>query len=85
MEVKFKACEHLDYEPNYGNSKRQLISCDGTKVCWKRANNGDLVQFCKQRGRINHTVGCLNKNNAACSDYNEVEKIVEVPKEEYEN
>ena len=85
MEVKFSACEHLDFEPNYGNSKRQLISCGSTKMCWKRAMNGDLAQFCKKRGRINSPVGCLDKDNAACTDYIEKKYIVDVPQEEIES
>lgn len=82
MKVKFNACEHLDYEPNYGNCKRQLISCGETKLCWKRPL--DLVQFCKLRGRINNPVGCLTENNAVCSEFNEIERIVDVPDTELE-
>lgn len=88
MQVEFKGCEHLDYEPNYGNCKRQLISCNGTKLCWKRpayASMNDLVQFCKRRGRINSPVGCLTEDNAVCSDFNEIDHVVDVPDKELES
>ena len=84
MKVEFFACAELDYEPNYGNCKRQLIS-SVAKLCWKRANNGDLVQFCKLRGRINSPVGCLSKERAVCSDFKEVVRSVEVPQEELDS
>ena len=85
MEVKFLACEHLDYEPHYGPCKRQLISCNGTKMCWKRAMNGDLAQFCKKRGRINSPVDCLDKDNAGCLDYTESEHTIDVSQEEIDS
>lgn len=86
MEVEFFACAELDYDPNYGNCKRQLISSGGTtKMCWKRAGNGDLVQFCKLRGRINSPVGCLSKENAVCSDFKDVARAVEVSQEELDS
>jgi hypothetical protein len=87
MEVNFTACEHLDYEPKYGNCKRQLISRGKTKLCWKRPVPTDdiefsLVQFCKLRGRINSPTGCLDKSSAVCSEFNEVVRVVDVPQEE---
>ena len=82
MEVKFTACEHLDYEPHYGDCKRQQIMCGGRKLCWKRAVNGNLVQFCKLRGRINNLTGCLSEATAACTEYNEVEHAISVSQEE---
>lgn len=84
MRIEFSACEHLDYEPHYGNCKRQLISCGGTKLCWMRANSGDLVQFCKLRGRINSATGCLDQDKAACSEFTNAERVIEVPQEETE-
>lgn len=85
MKVEFTACEHLDFEPNYGKSNRQLIMCGETKLCWRRAINGDLVQFCKLRGRINNPVGCVNKENASCSEYNDVERSIDVSKKEIDS
>ena len=90
MKVKFNACEHLDYGPNYGPCKRQLISHNGTKICWRRpyinpSMPGDLVQFCLKRGRINNPVGCLSKANAFCCEYKEAEKVIDVPQEELDS
>ncbi len=88
MKIEFKSCEHLDYEPNYGNCKRQLISCGETKLCWKRlafAPMNDLVQFCKKRGRINSPTGCLTKDNATCSDFKGINRTVDVPDKELES
>ncbi len=84
MLVEFEACEHLDYEPHYGNCKRQLISCGGTKLCWMRAINKDLVQFCKLRGRINSPTGCLDEKKAGCSEFANDVRLIEVPQEETE-
>jgi len=84
MKVEFKACEHLDYEPNYGKCKRQLISCDGTKLCWMRPGGGGIVQFCKKRGRLNSPTSCLDITHAVCNDFNEITHEVDVPEEEYE-
>jgi len=89
MKINFTACEHLDFEPHYGNCKRQLIHIDGTKLCWKRPIPADderptLVQFCKLRGRVNSPIGCLDKAGAVCYDFNEVEHSIEVAEEEIE-
>ena len=81
--VQFRACRFLDFEPHYGNCKRQLISVSETKLCWKRTH--DLVQFCSKRGRINSPAGCLTKATAGCNDYEGVDRDIEVPIEELES
>ncbi len=85
MKIHFKACEHLDYGPDYGQCRRQLININGTSLCWRRTIIGDLVQFCKLRGRINSPTACLSKDAAICNDFNETMKNVDVPQEELDN
>ena len=81
MEIKFKACEFLDFSDNYSAKKEAIHQKDGTKICWHRpaidSTYPSLVQFCKKRGRLNSPEQCLSKPNAGCSDYNEVERTVE--------
>ena len=86
MAITFRGCEHLDFEPHYGHCKRQLITCfSETKLCWKRADDGDLVQFCSRRGRVNSPVGHPSQSNAICNDYNETDRTVDVPTDELES
>lgn len=91
MEVKFTACEHLDFEPKYAGCKRQMlgqISGDG-KLFWMRPNYGmdnpTMVQFCKKRGRLNNPESCLKKENAVCSDYKEFNHVIEIEEKEIES
>ena len=79
-EIKFTACEHLDFGDNYA-AKKELISSDGqTKVCWDRPvideSYPKLVQFCKKRGRMNNPEYCLCEKNKGCSDYKDFEHTV---------
>jgi len=79
-EIKFRACEHLDFDGNY-TAKKKAISAQGTtKVCWNRSVIDDsyprLVQFCKRRGRLNNPECCLCESDKMCSDYNEIEHTV---------
>ncbi len=80
--VKFNACEHLDFSDNYNAEKALIAFYDTTKVCWDRPVIDDsyprLVQFCKKRGRLNHPESCLCEKNKQCSDYKDIEHIVEL-------
>ena len=79
-EIKFNACEHLDFSDNY-SAKKEAIKSDGVdKVCWVRPvidnTYPSLVQFCKKRGRLNNPESCLCEHNKKCSDYKEAEHVV---------
>ena len=75
-EIKFKACEHLDFAYNYTAKKVNF----GTKVCWERdvedVSNPRLVQYCKKYGRLNTPDSCLREADKMCSDYKEFEHTV---------
>ena len=75
-EIKFKACEHLDFADNY-SAKKVLFS---TKVCWGRKMVDGLfprlIQYCKKRGRLNYPESCLSEADKMCSDYKEFEHTV---------
>ena len=72
-EIKFKACEELDFADNY-TAKKVLF---GTKVCWERDVVDEtfprLIQFCKKSGRLNNPDCCLREADKMCSDYKEFE------------
>ena len=76
-EIRFTACEHLDFDDNY-TAKKALIY--GTKVCWERevvdVSFPRLVQFCKKSGRLNYPESCLRQADKMCSDYKEFEHTV---------
>ena len=79
-EIKFTACEHLDFSDNY-TAKKEAISMQGTtKVCWDRPVIDDtyprLVQFCKKRGRINNPEMCMCEQTKMCGDYSEMNHVV---------
>jgi len=90
MEIKFAACEHLDYSDEYARAcSKQLVITkslshyDEEKVFWyrhgaKEQGNPEYVQFCKKRGRLNNKTDCLCSEDARCSLYNEVEHSVEI-------
>ena len=86
MEIKFTACEQLDFSDHY-IAKKELIGSGGvTKVCWDRPVIDDsyprLVQFCKKRGRMNNPECCLCEKDKGCMDYKDFEHTVEVDKED---
>jgi len=87
MIVEFTACEHLDFEPNYGGCKRQMIA--GGKLFWMRPDYGidnpRMVQFCKKRGRLNSPELCTKEANAQCSDYKEFNHVIEIEQEEIDS
>jgi len=77
-EIKFNGCKHLDFEPNYGGCKRQLLGSG--ELFWIRntaPDNPSMVQFCKQRGRLNNPEACLNEKNKQCSDYKMIQHVIE--------
>ena len=81
QKVKFTGCKHLDYEDHY-TAKKELIQVQGgIKICWNRpiidSSYPSLVQFCKLRGRLNSPELCLSETCKMCSDYEEIEHIVE--------
>ena len=75
-EIKFTACEHLDFADNY-TAKKVLF---GTKVCWERKIVDvlfpRLIQYCKKSGRLNNPESCLREADKMCSDYKEIEHTV---------
>jgi len=82
-EIKFRACENLDFSDKYA-AKKELISINGeTKICWNRPVVDEsfprLVQFCKLRGRMNNPEMCLCEKNKGCSDYKETEFTIKNP------
>lgn len=79
QEIKFLACEHLDFSDNYAAKKEPIATSEGTKLCWNRPVPDEsypaLVQFCKKRGRMNYPTACLCERNQGCSDYKDFEHI----------
>lgn len=75
--MKFKGCKNLSFENNYSQCEKVIV---GNHVCWERTfAEGDmpkLVQFCKLRGRINSSTGCIGDCNKICSDYEDFEHDV---------
>lgn len=82
-EIKFNACEQLDFSDNYVAKKELILIGNTTKVCWDRPVIDDsyprLVQFCKLRGRLNNPEACLCEEKKQCSDYINIEHIVKNP------
>jgi hypothetical protein len=80
--IKFTACESLDFDQSkYSANLSKIASGNQTKLVWERKDpDGDLqlCQFCKKRGRVNYTEGCLNSNSAMCHDYADYEHIIEL-------
>ena len=79
-EIKFTACEYLDFNDNY-SAKKDLIISDGVaKICWNRPvideSYPQMVQFCKKHGRLNDPQCCLKESNKMCSDYKDFEHTV---------
>jgi len=85
-EIKFKACEHLDFSDNYAANKEPIGIKGETKLCWDRPVIDEsyprLVQFCKKRGRMNNPECCTSEETKMCSDYNEIEHTVTFESEE---
>ncbi|PHS35693.1 MAG: hypothetical protein COA82_03520 [Alkaliphilus sp.] len=81
---RFQACKYLDFKPSYANCKRQAVS--NGKLFWLRMNqpagNPTMVQFCSKRGRLNTGGACLHEAAKLCSSYEQVEHIINVPKDE---
>jgi hypothetical protein len=84
-EIRFTACENLDFDRTRYTAKLALISSGGvTKLVWERKDpdgNLQLCQFCKLRGRLNGPEQCL-ENKQVCGDYKDFEHIIELPTEE---
>ena len=80
QEIKFNACEFLDFSDSYSAKKEPISSGGVTKICWDRpvidSSYPALVQFCKKRGRLNNPECCLYDENKQCTDYKDVEHIV---------
>jgi|AntAceMinimDraft_17_1070374.scaffolds.fasta_scaffold35311_2 hypothetical protein len=72
--LKFKGCEHLDFNPNYSAKRQQTVH----GLFWMRERSPQMVQFCKKRGRINGCVSCLSEADKGCNDYSEKELVVEL-------
>jgi hypothetical protein len=79
--INFLACEHLDFSDSYSATKDVISTNFGDKICWNRptidSSYPSLVQFCKQRGRLNNPQACLCSDNRLCSDYNDFSHTVE--------
>lgn len=71
--LKFIACEFLDFEDNYTAKKEIINHNNSKKICWNRPTIDNsypsLVQFCKKRGRLNNPTSCLCNKDKACNDY----------------
>ena len=77
-EIKFTACEHLDFSDHY-TAQKALVSVGETKICWERKDPEGvfkLCQFCKKRGRMNSPEYCVSEKTKGCSDYKEIEHVV---------
>jgi hypothetical protein len=78
-EIKFHACEHLDFSDNYTANKEPIQIKGEIKLCWDRPvidnSYPRLVQFCKKRGRMSNPELCTSEETKQCSDYNEIEHI----------
>ena len=71
--MEFKGCKNLDFDQEKYTCKLVVIS---NYEGWERRDvdsNIQLCQFCKLRGRLNNPESCIGKDNAICSDYNEID------------
>lgn len=65
-------CKHLDFTDNKYSARKVTV---GGIICWEREPDPDypekplLVQFCRQRGRLNSPDACTTRLCALCSDY----------------
>lgn len=93
MEIKFNACEHLDYADEYVGCTKELVTIydhvdliQSKKVFWYRKDarlkglpvSQCCVQFCKKRGRLNDRDACLKSELARCNLYNETVHTVTI-------
>ncbi len=74
--IDFTACQHLRFENEFRAKKKSIKVRDQVKITWQ-LRSGAMCQFCKLRGRINSSVGCLTLETAYCSNY--AEKLFSVP------
>lgn len=79
--VKFRGCEHLDFETRYTAKRQQTPK----GLFWMREAAPSMVQFCKKKGRIYGCESCLSEANKQCNSYNEIEHSVSVSLEELES
>ncbi|MET4696967.1 hypothetical protein V5J34_004933 [Endozoicomonas sp. NE35] len=81
QQIKFTACEHLDYSDIYSATCTKEVLHPG-KFFWMRPKSYEgcpqMVQFCKKRGRLNNPEACLCERNKHCDDYKEYEHTVEI-------
>jgi hypothetical protein len=82
--MKFTGCKYLDFKTEYTAKKEVIANGNQPKVFWLRKvpdpSCPSMVQFCSQRGRLNHPDACICLEKAMCNDYIEVEH--NVPDEE---
>jgi hypothetical protein len=76
MKIHFYGCEHLDFESDFSDCTKELIQHGGGQsVFWMREvvdpELPSMVQFCKNRGRMNNPCACLSNEEARCFDYKE--------------
>jgi len=90
-EIIFNGCINLDFSENYRPTcKRQLLAGkEKPSMFWMRPDIGigapQMVQFCKLRGRLNSPDACICEEKKMCSDYEEIEHVVNVKESELEN
>ena len=85
-EIKFTGCQDLDYSESYRPACSRQMLANG-KLFWMRPSyyvDNRMVQFCKKRGRLNNPESCLCENRAVCSEYEEIEHIIDVDDSEIE-
>lgn len=75
--MKFTACKHLNF--NEEDFSIELVKV-ANHLGWERRDPVGDLQLCQQcnlRGRINHPQGCIGKERAMCSDYEDKEFSIE--------
>lgn len=84
---RFSGCRHLDYTAGkYTECYRNAINARAgeTRLCWNRAIQRDLVNFCTKRGRLNYAVCCSCDADKVCGDFEPNEHVVSVHADELE-
>lgn len=71
--MTFTACKHLSFDKEKFSIQLVQIS---DHLGWERFNPEGELQLCQQctlRGRINDPQGCIGKDRAKCSEYEDRE------------
>lgn len=74
--MKFTACKYLSFEQEKFSSDLVQIA---NHLGWERRDPEGVLHLCQQctlRGRINNPQGCIGKERAQCSEYEDKEFII---------